>query len=78
MGERFYLELSNVMAENGGPGKRPRLEAQGADYVPKNILVTGGAGFIASHIVILLVKKYPSYKVSIRGSKALNQVASPR
>ena len=33
------------------------------DYVPKNILVTGGAGFIASHIVIQLVKTYPHYKV---------------
>jgi len=33
------------------------------DYVPKNILITGGAGFIASHVVILLVKKYPQYKI---------------
>lgn len=32
-------------------------------YQPKNILVTGGAGFIASHVVILLVKKYPQYKI---------------
>lgn len=33
-------------------------------YEPKNILVTGGAGFIASHVVLRLVKNYPSYKVS--------------
>lgn len=33
------------------------------DYVPKNILITGGAGFIASHVVILLVKKYPNLKI---------------
>lgn len=32
-------------------------------YTPKNILITGGAGFIASHVVILLVEKYPSYKI---------------
>jgi len=33
------------------------------DYVPKNILITGGAGFIASHVVMLLVKKYPQLKI---------------
>lgn len=32
-------------------------------YVPQNILVTGGAGFIASHVVILLVEKYPQYNI---------------
>lgn len=32
-------------------------------FVPKTILVTGGAGFIASHVVIRLVKLYPQYKV---------------
>jgi|Transcript_24025 dTDP-glucose 4,6-dehydratase len=29
----------------------------------RHILVTGGAGFIASHVVILLCKKYPQYKI---------------
>lgn len=33
------------------------------DYFPKNILITGGAGFIASNVIILLVKKYPHYKI---------------
>lgn len=44
------------------------------DYTPKNILITGGAGFMylgrfllwtcrASHVVILLAKKYPQYKI---------------
>jgi UDP-glucose 4,6-dehydratase len=32
-------------------------------YTPKNILVTGGAGFIASHVCILLATKYPQYKI---------------
>lgn len=29
----------------------------------KNILITGGAGFIGSHVVRLFVKKYPHYRV---------------
>ena len=33
------------------------------EYQPKNILITGGAGFIASHVVILLVKKYPHFNI---------------
>jgi UDP-glucose 4,6-dehydratase len=56
------------MASNGEPpAKQQRLRASGpvetGEYTPKNIMVTGGAGFIASHIVIRLVKKYPQYKI---------------
>lgn len=29
----------------------------------KNILITGGAGFIGSHVVRLFVKKYPAYNI---------------
>ena len=32
-------------------------------YTPHNILITGGAGFIGSHVVLLLAKKYPQYNI---------------
>jgi dTDP-glucose 4,6-dehydratase len=32
-------------------------------YTPRNILVTGGCGFIASHLVNTLVEKYPQYNI---------------
>lgn len=35
------------------------------EFVPKNILLTGGAGFIGSHVAILLAKKYPRYKIVV-------------
>jgi hypothetical protein len=41
-----------------------------ATFTPKNILVTGGCGFIASHVVIRLVKNYPQYKASALRGKA--------
>ena len=31
--------------------------------MPKNILITGGAGFIGSHVVRLFVNKYPEYTI---------------
>lgn len=39
------------------------LEDQIGDYTPKSILLTGGAGFIASHVVIRLCSRYPNTKV---------------
>ena len=29
----------------------------------KSIIITGGAGFIGSHVVRLFVKKYPQYHI---------------
>lgn len=35
------------------------------EYEPRNILITGGAGFIASHVVLRLVKRYGHYKIVV-------------
>ncbi|XP_060089600.1 dTDP-D-glucose 4,6-dehydratase [Heteronotia binoei] len=43
---------------SGGP-----LGAEAAPGFGKRILVTGGAGFIASHVVVSLVENYPNYMV---------------
>ena len=43
-------------------------------YEPKNILITGGAGFIASHVAILFAKKYPHCKVrSVNSSSSIDR-----
>jgi UDP-glucose 4,6-dehydratase len=34
-------------------------------YKPKNILITGAAGFIASHVANRLIRNYPDYKVVV-------------
>eukprot|EP00891_Asterochloris_glomerata_P003630 jgi/Astpho2/3630/Aster-06921 len=36
-----------------------------AEYEPQRILITGGAGFIASHVTRRLIKNYPKYKVVV-------------
>lgn len=35
------------------------------EYTPSSILLTGGAGFIGSHVVDLFVNRYPHYKVVV-------------
>ncbi|KAJ0242331.1 Trifunctional UDP-glucose 4,6-dehydratase/UDP-4-keto-6-deoxy-D-glucose 3,5-epimerase/UDP-4-keto-L-rhamnose-reductase RHM2 [Hirschfeldia incana] len=35
------------------------------EYKPKNILITGAAGFIASHVANRLIRSYPDYKIVV-------------
>ena len=37
------------------------------EYRPRSVLLTGGAGFIASHVTIKLVQRYPDVKVRFVG-----------
>ena len=46
-------------------------------YVPRNILITGGAGFIASHVAVKLALKYPEYEVSGPSLSSRNALARP-
>ncbi|KAJ4726521.1 Trifunctional UDP-glucose 4,6-dehydratase/UDP-4-keto-6-deoxy-D-glucose 3,5-epimerase/UDP-4-keto-L-rhamnose-reductase RHM1 [Melia azedarach] len=36
-----------------------------ATHTPKNILITGAAGFIASHVCNRLIRNYPDYKIVV-------------
>eukprot|EP01023_Acetabularia_acetabulum_P021898 TRINITY_DN21636_c0_g1_i1.p1 TRINITY_DN21636_c0_g1~~TRINITY_DN21636_c0_g1_i1.p1 ORF type:complete len:360 (-),score=79.21 TRINITY_DN21636_c0_g1_i1:967-2046(-) len=47
---------------NSVPGK---FEQADEDYIPKSILITGGAGFIASHVVLKLGREHPEYKITV-------------
>lgn len=44
----------------------PMAQEDDVEYKPKNVLITGGAGFIGSHVTIRLVQKYGCYKVGGR------------
>ncbi|NXJ23122.1 TGDS dehydratase, partial [Dicrurus megarhynchus] len=46
---------ARMMSGRAGPVAPPVFE--------KRVLVTGGAGFIASHVVVSLVKNYPNYLI---------------
>lgn len=62
-------------------GSLPMLDS---GYTPQAILITGAAGFIASHVAIRLCKAYPQYKArqgnrgSLRGSCGSLNLTVPR
>ena len=41
----------------------PRMGKNNSIMAKKNILITGGAGFIGSHVVRLFVNQYPDYQI---------------
>jgi len=43
-----------------------------AHYKPKNVMLTGGAGFIGSGVVLYLMKKYPDYKIVVVDKMSYN------
>ncbi|KAG0517496.1 hypothetical protein BDA96_09G094200 [Sorghum bicolor] len=57
LGVRFLLRQQDSKSNHTGDMARP--------YKPKNILITGAAGFIASHVAIRVTKKYPDYKIVV-------------
>ncbi|KAL5559400.1 hypothetical protein UlMin_035611 [Ulmus minor] len=39
------------------------MSSETVQYAPRNILLTGAAGFIASHVTNRLIRNYPNYKI---------------
>jgi len=39
-------------------------DSNGNSYTPNRILITGGAGFVASNFILFLMKKYPHYQIT--------------
>ena len=48
---------------SGGGNEAGKGEGGKEEYAPKSVLVTGGLGFIGSHLVCHLVREYPSCHV---------------
>lgn len=56
----FYPSVLSPAHSSGGAGGE-----QSCTYTPSVILLTGGAGFIGSHVVIELLRAHPTYRVIV-------------
>jgi FlaA1/EpsC-like NDP-sugar epimerase len=64
---RAYAD-ADIFTANTAPHRLSHARATmvvEASYEPSSILITGGAGFIASHVVSKLVRAEPRVKVSV-------------
>lgn len=52
----------NSQVTNGVSGSGSGSGSSHVDYTPNNILLTGGAGFIGSNVMLYLFNKYVNYK----------------
>jgi UDP-glucose 4,6-dehydratase len=53
---------ADAQLSSNGKGKGD-ADAVAVEYVPKVIMLTGGAGFIGSNVMLHIVKKYPQYRM---------------
>ncbi|KAJ7299782.1 hypothetical protein O6H91_03G122100 [Diphasiastrum complanatum] len=56
---------NGLVACNGSSTHKSANRKHRDDYTPRNILITGAAGFIASHVANRLVRNYPQYKIVV-------------
>mmetsp|Transcript_10542 Transcript_10542/g.31746 ORF Transcript_10542/g.31746 Transcript_10542/m.31746 type:complete len:381 (+) Transcript_10542:56-1198(+) len=57
--------LARALSDGRHQGNGVANGVHAEDYKPKSILITGGAGFIASHVCIRLCREYPDYKIVV-------------
>ena len=60
---RHHIDITLLLACLPGNTTHLMSTPSPTSYTPRNILITGGAGFIGSHTVILFASTYPQYNI---------------